>query len=78
MIGINLDSGFVIYLMTMLVILLLGVGLELWKSQLHHWSISENELAHCRKCRNTFVLDRTAKVGRCPRCNSLCKVRQKS
>lgn len=77
MITINTETGFVLYLVFMLCALCSMGAAELWRGRVHDWHISEEQLGECPECNLTFVVRRSEKVARCPRCKNLCPVRRK-
>ena len=77
MITISVGCGFLIYVGALLAALSGAVVYELWRSSLHDWRISEEQLARCSECGLTFVVSRSEKVARCPRCNALCPIRRR-
>lgn len=77
MFTIQVESGFLIYLCIMLVgLCVIGIQ-EMWRRRVQHWSLSEEQLAHCAECNYTFVVRRSETVARCPRCNTLCQTRRR-
>ena len=78
MFTINMETGFIVYLLIMLGGLL-GLGIyETWRTRTQQFGISEGQLSHCSRCRLTFILKRNEKVARCPRCNALCSRARRS
>jgi hypothetical protein len=76
-IEIRVETGLVVY-MTLLLLLLAGVALyDFWRTQIHQWAVSEEKLCRCDDCHCTFVVTRNSTTARCPRCRRLCPVRDR-
>ena len=77
MFTIHVETGFLIYLGIMLTgLCILGIQ-EIWRRRAQHWCLSEEQLGSCDKCSYTFVVGRSETVARCPRCETICRMRRK-
>ena len=75
MIVIDLQTGFEIYIGLMVAGFVAIALYESWRSRMHEWNVSEEQLCRCTDCNYTFVVRRKETVARCPRCDILCTVR---
>lgn len=70
---IEITSAFFVVL-ALLALGLISVAI-LWDviaGQLGDWSISQERIAFCSKCKTSLLTGRFESIVRCPRCNALC------
>jgi len=77
MIAVRIETGFLVYLVVMLVALCGLAVWEMWRRRVQEWSVSEEQLAQCTECNYTFIVRRNEAVARCPRCLTLCPMRRR-
>jgi uncharacterized paraquat-inducible protein A len=78
MFGIDLNDGFVIYLLASLACLGAAVLYdEYGRERRQRWSLSEDRLGRCPECGHTFIAARHHTNVLCPRCGKACRVRSR-
>jgi hypothetical protein len=65
------QHGFVILVAVFLGTLLCLSLYDSWRARSRGWTMTEEFLGECGRCRLTFLVSRHETVVRCPRCNSL-------
>ncbi|QSH40101.1 hypothetical protein P0136_01435 [Lentisphaerota bacterium ZTH] len=76
MIGINLSTGMLIYLILWLVTIAILWARELWRVKVTDWRISRSHLFRCDHCQYAFLTKENSNITRCPRCNAMCILRK--
>lgn len=68
MIEITLKTGFVLYVLIMLGLLIVAALYETLRQKNQNWTPSREELGYCDQCRCTFIVPRSETIAACPRC----------
>lgn len=76
MLHVSFQGGFIAFLLVSMGGLAAALLVEFARQARHNWDLSRHRLCFCPSCSLTFVMDRHAGVARCPRCNSLTRVRK--
>lgn len=77
MIHLDYEYGFVVYLFTWFVFLVIVWIRELWRAKAHEWTLSEGRLCICDDCHFAFLIKPGETAARCPRCDEICVIRKK-
>ena len=63
---------FVILALVALGLVMIAMLWDMVTSEIGDWSISQERIAFCSKCKTSLLTGRFESVVRCPRCNTLC------
>jgi uncharacterized paraquat-inducible protein A len=66
------SAFFVVLALLVLGLLLVAILWDVISDQIGDWSISQERIAFCSKCKTSLLTGRFESVVRCPRCNTLC------
>lgn len=68
MIEITIQTGFVLYVLIMLGLLVVAALYETLRQNTQSWTLSREELGYCDHCLSTFIAPRSETSAACPRC----------
>ncbi len=77
MFRIGFEQFFIIFNLTLLILLLLFWGRKSWREVNREWNLSQESLCRCSKCHLIFLAHRGVSAASCPSCHEMIKIRLK-